>query len=321
MHDIIVVAEKRILSKNTNMFSNELDFSSEAVTNGIIAALREKSLNPIHYDSPKLFLEHIKEHSEAVVFSNLWGGFHSRNKRLLLSAICEAYDLKYVGADAYVQAICQDKYLTKSYLKKFDFSIPKAIVISSIEELGTLDKIDFYPCVVKPNDEGCSVGISAKSLVYDNVSARNIALPLLKHYSPILVEEFIPGKEISICCAGKPNSIDILEAVELQINGNSLDNTIWGYETKKMGVGSVTRKIITEQIAPWIKSEAKKLFSSLGKVDCMRIDGRLHNNKFYIIELSPDCSLHKSCFMSTAFYNAGFTYADMLEYLINLQVQ
>lgn len=48
----------------------------------------------------------------------------------------------------------------------------------------------------------------------------------------------------------------------------------------------------------------------------MRIDGKLYHDKFYIIELSPDCSLHKDCFMANAFYSAGYTYAAMLDTLI-----
>ena len=48
----------------------------------------------------------------------------------------------------------------------------------------------------------------------------------------------------------------------------------------------------------------------------MRIDGKWKNNNFYVIELSPDCSLHESCFMSTAFKYNNYTYEEMLDILI-----
>ena len=222
-------------------------------------------------------------------------------------------------SNSYVQALCQDKYLTKSYLKDYLFSIPKAVPASCVKELDDWEKITYYPCIIKPNDEGCSVGISSSSIVSDFQAAKRAGTELLKHYQPVLAEEFIQGREISVCCAGTADHIDIAEAVELYIDGKPLDKNIWGYETKIVDSVSVSKKAVTDEIPVWIIREGKRLFSSLGKVDFMRIDGRLYKDKFYVIELSPDCSLHPSCFMATAFYNAGHTYTQMLERLISYE--
>ena len=48
----------------------------------------------------------------------------------------------------------------------------------------------------------------------------------------------------------------------------------------------------------------------------MRIDGRIYNNNFYLIELTPDCSLKIKGSMSLAFEQSGYTYTDMLRKLI-----
>lgn len=65
-----------------------------------------------------------------------------------------------------------------------------------------------------------------------------------------------------------------------------------------------------------MKQSFINLFNSLGKIDFMRIDGRIYNNNFYLIELTPDCSLHPDCFMYFAFKNNGYSFTDMIRILI-----
>lgn len=91
---------------------------------------------------------------------------------------------------------------------------------------------------------------------------------------------------------------------------------IWGYESKKGGKVYVTREIITQMISDDMKQSFIDLFNSLGKIDFMRIDGRIYNNNFYLIELTPDCSLHPECFMYFAFKNNGYSFEDMIRILI-----
>lgn len=298
---IVIIAEMVKYTSQTNMYSNELDYSTVKITTDFIKTLQELEYEVVYYENPQKFIDNITLHKEDIVFSTLWGGKHSRNKRTFIPAICEAYDIMYVGADAYVQALCQNKYLTKLYLKNYHFSIPKAILISSESELDQIHSIDYLPCVIKPNDEACSVGISSESLAYTVDEVKAIASNLLKHYSPILIEEFIPGREISICCAGSKEKLDILEAIEIKIDGKEVGNNLWAFDNKRIGIGCSSRECITNDFSPLYLQEASDIFYNLGKVDCMRIDGKLYKDKFYVIELSPDCSLSAKCFMANAF--------------------
>ena len=49
----------------------------------------------------------------------------------------------------------------------------------------------------------------------------------------------------------------------------------------------------------------------------MRIDGRLKNGIFSLLELTPDCSLHPDCFMYKAFSHNNYSYSDMIASLLN----
>ena len=313
---IVVIAEKVNYTEKINMYSEELDFSTEKITKEVLDALHLAGYDTCHYESPQSFLDNIGLHKNDIIFSTLWGGHHSRNKRTLIPAICEAYDLTYVGADAFVQALCQNKYLTKLYLQNYKFSIPKAILVSSREELSILPPISFLPCIVKPNDEACSIGISSKSLVHTMDEVHEVASELLQHYSPILIEEFIGGKEISVCCTGSYKNLDIIEAVEVKVNGQEIGTTVWGFDNKRIGNGQSSREIVTNEFPEHFLKEAADLFYNLGKVDCCRIDGKYLHGNFYIIEISPDCSLSPRCFIANTFYYRNYTYPEMLKQLI-----
>lgn len=313
---IVIIAEKNEIGENINQFSVELDYSSKHVTESIIMALQNLGYTVIYYSSPKEFQDNIKLHKNDIVFSTLWGGYHSRNKRSFISAICESYGILYIGADTYVQSICQNKYLTKLYLSDFNFKYPKGVLIHK-----TSQDISFFfnqtkpPYIIKPNDEGCSVGISETSIAKSIDEAKLLIQQQLKYFNSVLIEEFIFGKEISICIIGNEKHLDIVEAVELQIPNNV--NDIWGFESKRINSSKVKRKIVTSYMPKEVMNEAKKIFLALEKVDVMRIDGKLKDGKFSVIELSPDCSLHPDCFISTACSKNGVTYEQMLQLLIN----
>lgn len=318
---IVVIAEKRNITDIIDAYSVELDFSSSDLTEKIIETLSQLGFKVVHYDSPKSFLENITLHKNDIVLATLWGGKHSRNKRSYIAAICEAYDICYVGGDAYVQQLCQDKYLSKLFLKEYSLDIPFGILIEEIEDFYIQKNKITYPCIIKPNDEGCSVGIDDNSIAYDENQAIKTVQSLLQHYSPILIEEYIQGDEISICIVGNEDKIDILEAVQLTYINQGKSNKIWQYRDKRIDSTKNSRKIVTKSIPKIILQNALEIFYGLKKVDLMRIDGKFYNNKFYVIELSPDCSLSEICFISTAFKGKGYDYPNMFKRLIENSYQ
>lgn len=313
--DVVTIFDVVERDESTNALSIELDSSSPRFYNTIIESLSLIGCDVSHYTTVETFLENIKFHKDAIMFSTLCGGRHSRNKRGLLPSICEAYGLRYVGADAYTQTLCFDKYLSKLFVEGTSFLIPHSILIRNEADFSKLSRWDYFPCIVKPNNEACSIGVF-EELAFTCEDVKQQARTLLIDYAPVLVEEYIPGREISICIAGTAERIDILEAVELRIDGEA-EFGVWGYASKRMGRGSISHSIVTAETPNIIIEDAKKLFLELGKVEVMRIDCRVNNSGYYVIELSPDCSLSKSCFIGAAFRHNGYSYPMMLQKLID----
>lgn len=317
-HNIVLICDRVSSREGINLYSDNLEFTSNTYFNAISEALAECAPKVYFYEQPSEFIDNIDKHKDDIVISSIWSGTKSRNRKCLIAAICEAYNINYVGADAYVQSVCQDKQLSKVLLDGTCIKAPRGILFSpDYLNYNNLDLLNF-PVIVKPNLEGSSIGISDNSLAdIKNIAIHNIE-NIVNVFPSVLAEEYIPGKEISICCAGK-NTVELIEAIELQINDqNYFEKQIWGYESKKGGKYKVTRKVVTSEIPHTILDAAKKIFISLGKVDYMRIDGRLYHDQFYLIEFTPDCSLHPDCFMYEAFKYNGYSYNEMIAALVNM---
>ena len=317
--NIVLICDLVENREGVTIKTNNLEFTSPRYFNAIMESLKELSNSVIHYENPKDFIDNITKHKNDIVISAIWSGTESRNRKSLISSICESYGIKYVGADTFVQSLCQDKALTKLYCKQFDIEIPNGILITQETDFELLKTLN-YPVIIKPNMEGSSIGISDSSIADTIDDAIIKTKMILKYFPQILVEEYIDGVEVAICCVGKPKDIMLCEVVALEINGEMfLKHKIWGYESKKCGAARVDRKVITNKVNNKIVEQAKQIFSSLGKVDYMRIDGRILNDKFYLIELTPDCSLHPDCFMFKSFSENRQTYTDMMKTIISTQ--
>ena len=314
---LVIISDRVENREGINIFSNNLEFSSPKVFNSLKEAAENLFDKVYYYDSPKEFINNIKKHKDDIVLSTIWSGTDTRNRKIYVPSICEAYGIKYVGADSFAQALCADKSLCKKYCLPYGICSPKDIVIRKNSISYELLNLLKYPVVVKPNFEGSSIGISDNNLVYCKEEAEKILDVLFTKYDEVLVEEYIEGIEVSACIVGNNGQIKLFEIVKLLLDVKDLfTDQIWGYESKKGGKAHATREIITPTIPDEMKQSFINLFNSLGKIDFMRIDGRIYNNNFYLIELTPDCSLHPDCFMYFAFMNNGYSFTDMIRILI-----
>ena len=103
----------------------------------------------------------------------------------------------YTGSDAWVLAVTLDKSLTKLMLSEHGVISPRGQFIDDLADL----KLDGwrFPLMVKPNFEGSSKGITQDSIVEDRSKLRGLVEKQLSRFpAGVLVEEFIPGKDLTV---------------------------------------------------------------------------------------------------------------------------
>lgn len=292
---------------NINHLSRNGDRPDQSSLELIRGGLAEVTDKVVHYSRIDDFVDNITAHRNSVIFP-YWFGEVSRNRHALVPAICEAYGVPYVGADTYTKSVCNDKHLSKLICYECGLATPRGLLVTGPDDLSCPADLPF-PAVVKPLFQGSSLGISEDSLVRDLSAARRVASEIVEVFGwPVLIEEMLTGREISICVLGDHQSAPEIRALSWELNGDPafLDQRLFTYALKYLDDVQFAPILAPEVLTPGLRSACEKLFRMLDKVEVLRIDGRLTEKGFSVIELSPDLDLRPDGELAVVFGEDGY---------------
>ncbi len=292
--------------------------STDTLQKAIIQRFSNKILLYTNVDEFKL---NINAHIDDLIFP-YWFGKHSRNSQSLIPALCELYNIKYIGGDAYTRIVCNDKILSKEIAVQAGFKTPNYIIIRSLNEINSSFDVISYPSVIKPIYEGASIGITQRNKVNNKDEAYEIAKHLFIEFEqPILIEDFIPGKEVNICLLGYGKNVKLMNSTEwyLKEDEEFFINNLNTTQEKKSGKYIHCVRNVSDKIPEYVFNSSKQIFSWLDKVEILRIDGKLFNNDFYLIELTSMPHLGMSEYTLSLMMN-NYSYEDIIEKIIKYAV-
>ena len=198
-----------------------------------------------------------------------------------IQSILESEKVKYSHSGVLSSSLAIDKEISKKMFIKNNILTPPYIKFSFKNNFNIKDiikKIDKklkFPVVLKPINEGSSVGV-----YICNKKNFNKNLSKLVKFKDILIEKYIPGREIQAAILGKRK----LGIIELKPKRKFYD-----YKAK-YSASAKTEHIIPVNISPnnlyKINSIAMKAHKLLKCRGVSRSDFRFHNNKFYLLELN-----------------------------------
>jgi D-alanine-D-alanine ligase len=187
----------------------------------------------------------------------------------IIQSLLELRGIKYTGSGVLGSSLSMDKARSKIMFTHFGVSTPKWIEAQRNSDLTLLDseikeKLK-YPCIVKPNDQGSTLGLSKCSSKDELEEAINLAS---QFSNSILIEEFIQGREISVGIINN-KILPLLEIIP--------KHELYDYECKYTDGMSeyIVPADLPKNYAEDIKHQAKLAFSSLGCKDYGRIDFRI----------------------------------------------
>ncbi len=226
----------------------------------------------------------------------LWRAGPSRNRTAVVPAVCEARNLRYVGGDAFVQTACQDKFLSKAIIRAAGMRVPADTVIRSITDVAgfQFSTVLTQPVVVKPLYAACSIGIDDASLCVSDEQVRARAYALFQAgLGPVICEEFISGDEVCLCILEQSGKIvERCAAVYRDPEGKCpFSDSLLTFDAKIDPNPTWTIGEDSTLVSGKVWEKAEHLLKILGKVDLIRIDGRLHDGEFVVVELTPDIHL------------------------------
>ena len=245
----------------------------------------------------------------------LWRGGPSRNRTALVPGICEARGVRYVGSDAFVHALCQDKSLSKAVAARLGLAVAAERVIRSREQLDELVSLPLpdRSWIVKPLFGACSIGIDDAALTNGLDEAREATGRLFDAgLGPVLVEEFVPGREISWCAAGWAHTRHILTEFVRSDGSCPFEFKPYTFEDKLGPSADWSFSKVDPAGMPGIEMLCAKVMTELGAHDLFRIDIRLGADGPVLLELTPDIHLGLDSLYLGGFAECGLSPVEVL---------
>jgi len=239
----------------------------------------------------KDFLINILQNNVDFVFNIAEGRGNYRSREAQVPAILEMLNMPYSGADPQCLAICLDKPLTKKVVAEASILTPAWQVISDIKELKGIVWDSFpFPAFVKPAYEGSSKGIRFSSRVKSPKEIAGAVETVLEKYGqPAMLEEFIPGDEVTVGIVGTPPQI--LGIMRVLPRQGCDPNFIYSLEVKREWEKLVSYECparLPSKTMQDIAEASLKAFKVLGCRDVARIDFRVDTQrKPYLLEVNP----------------------------------
>jgi D-alanine-D-alanine ligase len=229
------------------------------------------------------------------------------------------------GASARTLRLCYDKARVKRMLDKRHVPTPRWAVSR------TGDDIDWpcYPAIVKPAREHCSLGVTPKSVVTNAAELKARVRDVVRHFNqPALVEDFIDGREFHVPLWGN-RPVEMLPPVEMDFSAFlDFHNRLCTYDAKFVPESAAYRKIVSHVPARLTEDENAELmrvcraaYKTVGCRDYGRIDVRLRNGVFYVLDVNPNADISADASVALAASKAGFCYGRLGRRIVELAAQ
>ena len=266
--------------------------------------------------------EHILHQINTGTFSydlvyNTVEGVKSRNREGLLPSLLEICGIPYIGTDSFGLSLTLDKSLTKILARHLGILTPDFYVVTPGQLSQTILKCIKKlrcPLILKPNFEGNSSGIVVCK-THEEASIESVNM-LEEYQSPILCEEFILGKEITVPLIGNDpeNMIFGVTTVDIQKS----DRFWLDVNTKMFGDYHNIPLELPNQIANEYRDICVRLFQAIGCHDFARFDFRMSpDNHIYFIEINPLPALFRGGSFDIIGQQHHYTFAQTLEMIVS----
>jgi D-alanine--D-alanine ligase len=258
----------------------------ELIKHGIEATGHEY----VFVEADENFAENIKKAKPDIVF-NRAEGLRGDSRESHVPAILEMLEIPYVGSNVLTTAVCLNKAWTKKALLYHGILTPKFSVCENLQDAEKIN--EGFPYLLKPNEEGSSIGITEENLVQDKTQLHTKLKQMIEEYQqPILVEQFIEGREFSTGLLGRSGQEpEVLSILEIDFSKFPEVGGVYGQRAKTV-LDSLDHYICPAQMPEELKSRLEQLsrdiWYALDAKDFARIDFRMNSEEaLFFLEINP----------------------------------
>jgi len=286
------ISKERLISLDTGK-----EVAKELIKNGYKVLISEPD---------KDLSKNIISFKPDTIFNALHGQFGEDG---YIQTILENKKIPYTHSGIIASSIAMDKEISKKIFIKNKILTPKYIKFNhkknKLNIVKLIEKKLKFPVVAKPINEGSSVNvyICDKTKIIKNLN-------VLRDYNEILIEKFIPGREIQVAIMDNK----ALGAIELEPKRKFYD-----YEAK-YNSNAKTKHLIPVDLSKnnlaKISSIAKKAHKIIGCKGVTRSDFKFFNGKFYLLEINTQPGMTKLSLVPEIAKHKGIRFIKLIEWIL-----
>ena len=247
-----------------------------------------------------------KKYKPNIIFNALHGQYGEDG---YIQSILENIGIPYTHSGVLASAKAMDKEISKKIFLKHKILTPRYIIYSFDESFLDLSlkikkKIGF-PVVIKPISEGSSVNV----YICNRRNLKN-KLKKLEFYGKILIEKFIPGREIQSAILGNKK----LGAIELKPKRKFYD-----YEAKYNSKAKTKHIIpvdLTNKKYNELMTTSLRVHKLLGCRGITRSDFKFYKNKFYLLEINTQPGMTKLSLVPEIAAHKGIDFINLINLIL-----
>ncbi len=229
-----------------------------------------------------------------------------------LQSYFDLIGVPYSTSSALISAVTFNKYICKAVLDYEGVKSAKACIVRKGDKINT-EKIiakTGLPCFVKPNAGGSSFGISKVKNITNLESA---IIDALKEDTEVIIEEFLPGIEVTSGVFSKNE-----ELIALPITEIVSENEFFDYDAKYNGKSTeITPARVSKIVCKKVTEMSKLIYKKLNCKGVVRIDYMINNDNPYFIEINTVPGMSSESIIPQQLKEYGMTVSEMYDIIIS----
>ena len=274
-------------------FSHEevAEFDSEETISGI-----EQALHSLGYQTERIgniidLTRALSNGSSWDLVFNIAEGLYGMGREAQVPALLDAFRIPYTFSDPAVLSVTLHKAMAKHIIRGHGIPTAPFYLVKANKDIELITSE--FPLFIKPVAEGTGKGISDKSLVNcKNELWENISELLEKYKQPVLVEEYLPGREFTVGILGTGKNATPCGIMEVSVKEEQ-DKKIYSLYTKENYEGLVDYTLPEKEIAEKCYKVALDSWNALECRDGGRVDLKMDKDGIpNFIEVNPLAGLN-----------------------------
>ncbi len=264
--------------------------------------LGHKAIPIEFYDDYQSTLTRLKESD--IVFNALHG---TTGEDGTIQLWLEENNISFTGSDSHSSRLCMDKVKSKKIVKDHNYLTPNWLLLNKENELNQFD----FPCIVKPNAQGSTFGLS---MVEHNDAIQNAINLAFKYDNEVLIEDYIHGREITV---------GILDGNPLPIVEIIPEHSLYDYECKySPGMSKyVCPAKLDKPLENIIKKDSLDIFNVLNCYGYGRLDYILDDEgRYYFLELNTLPGMTSTSLLPIAAKKQGIMFKELINTIIKVSI-